>query len=249
MIAGGSIGGADAKAEDSGRKRRTIFVAIVGGLVVILGILALVYSRRAKRAAAIEAQQEERHAELVREVEERRRAESASAHSAQQRAHEESILRAKRAAAASAAVGTMLCPTCKREYPPPAGNFCPQDATRLVPLPEDATIAPAGGVCPACRRGFEPGVKVCPHGRRRAAAVRGRSCDSDSVGEREDLPYLRRALRGGRDLLRKRRHRLGFVELISDTHDRSEKRASTTHDVARSRVQRFREAASSKCAA
>jgi predicted amidophosphoribosyltransferase len=22
---------------------------------------------------------------------------------------------------------------------------------------------PAGGVCPTCKRGFNPGVKVCPH--------------------------------------------------------------------------------------
>ncbi len=161
VIAGSSIGGADAKAEDGARKRKTIFVSIVGALVLVLGILALVYSRRAKKAQAIEKESEERHAELVREAEDRRRAKM-GAHAAQQRAHEESILRVKRVA--EAAVGTMLCPTCKSEFPPPAGNFCPQDATRLVPLADtdDAALAPAGGVCPVCRRGFQPGVRVCP---------------------------------------------------------------------------------------
>jgi hypothetical protein len=161
VIAGSSIGGADAKAEDSARKRKTIFVAIVGTLVLVLGILALVYSKRAKKAAAIEKESEARHQELVREAEERKRA-KLDAHVAQQRAHEESILRVKRAA--EAAVGTMLCTTCKREFPPPAGNFCPQDATRLVPLADadEGALAPAGGVCPVCRRGFQPGVKVCP---------------------------------------------------------------------------------------
>ncbi len=161
VIAGSSIGGADAKGEDGARKRKTIFVGIVGALVVILGILALVYSRRAKKAAVIEKESEDRHHELVREAEDRKRA-KLEAHASQQRAHEESILRVKRAAESS--VGTMLCPTCKREFPPPAGNFCPQDATRLVPLADadESTLAPAGGVCPICRRGFQPGVKVCP---------------------------------------------------------------------------------------
>jgi hypothetical protein len=57
----------------------------------------------------------------------------------------------------------MYCPTCRREYPPPAGNFCPQDATRLVVLSDkDPPPSAMGGVCPVCRRGFEPGVKVCP---------------------------------------------------------------------------------------
>jgi hypothetical protein len=161
VIAGSSIGGSDAKGEDGARKRKTIFVAIVGTLVAVLGVLALMYSRRAKKAEVIEKASEERHQELVREAEDRKRA-KLEAHAAQQRAHEESVLRVKRAA--EAAVGTMLCPTCKREFAPPAGNFCPQDATRLVPLADadEATLAPAGGVCPICRRGFEPGVKVCP---------------------------------------------------------------------------------------
>ncbi len=161
VIAGGSIGGADARGEDGARKRKTIFVAIVGALVVVLGVIAVVYSRRAKKADALEKESEERHAELVRDADERKRA-KLEAHAAQQRAHEESVLRVKRAAAA--AVGTMFCPTCKREYAPPAGNFCGADATRLVPLTEadDAQLAPAGGVCPVCRRGFPPGVKVCP---------------------------------------------------------------------------------------
>jgi hypothetical protein len=161
LIAGGSIGGGDAKAEDGARKRKTIFVAIVGTLVGVLGIIAIVYVRRAGRAKRLEAEQVEHHAERVREIEDRKRLQ-AEAHAAQMRAHQESVERAKVAAARVS--GTMFCPTCKREYPPPAGNFCPQDATRLVVLAENqnAALTPAGGVCPVCRRGFAPGVKVCP---------------------------------------------------------------------------------------
>jgi hypothetical protein len=160
VIAGSTIGGTDAKAEDGARKRRFIFVGIVAVAALVLGVLAFVFSRRAKRAKVIEEEQEERHAERVAEVMARKRA-KVEAHAAQQRAHEESVARAKQVA--SAATGTMFCPTCRREYPPPAGNFCPQDATRLVALAEaEQAAGPMGGVCPVCRRGFEPGVKVCP---------------------------------------------------------------------------------------
>jgi hypothetical protein len=114
----------------------------------------------------MEREQEERHAERVREVEARKRA-KADQHAAQMRAHVESVERAKAVAAARparVAPGTMVCPTCRREYPPPAGSFCSQDATKLVPVAEgnDAVLQPAGGVCPICKRGFAPGVKVCP---------------------------------------------------------------------------------------
>jgi hypothetical protein len=160
VIAGSSIGGGEVKAEDGARRRRMIFIAIVAGSALVLGVLALVFSRRAKRAKVLEEELDDRHAERVAEVLARKRA-KADAHAAQLRAHEESVTRAKQAA--RAAVGTMFCPTCRREYPPPAGNFCPQDATRLVELIDaDPIGAPMGGVCPVCKRGFEPGVKVCP---------------------------------------------------------------------------------------
>jgi hypothetical protein len=171
-IAGSTIGGADTKAEDGARKRRNLFIAIVGSLAVVLGVLALVYMRRQKRATQMEREQDERHAERVRDVEERNRA-KANAHAAQMRAHEESVQRAKAVVAqqtakraAAATPGTMVCPTCRREYPPPAGSFCPQDATKLVPVSDgEEALQPAGGVCPVCKRGFESGVKVCPtHG-------------------------------------------------------------------------------------
>jgi hypothetical protein len=56
----------------------------------------------------------------------------------------------------------MVCPTCRAEY---AGlAFCTRDARRLVPAEEMLTNARAGGgTCVSCRRGFEPGIRRCPH--------------------------------------------------------------------------------------
>jgi hypothetical protein len=175
-IATGSIGGGTdtSKAEEAARKRRLAFIVVVGVLVVALGIIAIVFSRKAKRAAALEAEAERQHAERVRLVQERNR-EKAAAHAAQVRAHQESVqARAARklesegqAAVARApgnASGTMVCPACRREYPATSA-FCPEDASRLVPLNGSEEAAPAGSICPACKRGFDPGVKVCPFDR------------------------------------------------------------------------------------
>jgi hypothetical protein len=161
MIAGGGIGGADAHGEDGARRRKSIFIAIVATLAAVLGVLAWVYSRRSKRADALEREQDERHADKVREVEERRRTRE-EAHAAQVRAHEESVAEAQKAARAT--TGTMTCPTCRREFPPPTGNFCPADATRLVAYVESpgVSLAPAGSVCPSCQRGYPAGTRTCP---------------------------------------------------------------------------------------
>src|SRR5262249_47629409 len=60
------------------------------------------------------------------------------------------------------AVTTMMCPTCRREYPP-TSVYCPQDAAKLVPFNGEGAPPPQGGICPVCKRGYDPGVKVCPH--------------------------------------------------------------------------------------
>ena len=46
-------------------------------------------------------------------------------------------------------------------------TFCPHDGNRLVPSPVSPAQpgGAAGGVCPTCGRGYDPGVKACPvHG-------------------------------------------------------------------------------------
>jgi hypothetical protein len=167
VIATGSIGGSDAKAEDGGRRRKAIFIAIVAAVALALGIVAVVGARRSRRAAALEREAQERHKERLREVEARNK-EKLDTYQAALKAHEESVKKA----AALAASGTnpppaeakLVCPACRREYP--AGtSYCAQDSNRLVPMQpgEDPLTGPMGGICPTCKRGFDPGVKLCPH--------------------------------------------------------------------------------------
>jgi hypothetical protein len=167
VITGESIGGTDVKAEDGSKRRRSIFLAIVAVVALGLGVVALIGARRTRRAAAIERDAQERHAERVREADERRR-EKLARHAAAEHAHVASLAEAAKVAAAEAAdarAGTkMICPACRREYE--SGSlYCPQDSNRLVPFngPHDLSMGPSGGMCPTCKRGFDPGVKVCPH--------------------------------------------------------------------------------------
>jgi len=167
ILATGSIGAAGSRGEDGARRRRTIFIAVVGSLTLVAGIVAIIGLRRARRGRAIELAAEEMHAEKMREHEELKR-QREEQHAAQMRAHHESIQKAQQAAAVmaarGAASGPMFCPSCRREYPP-GSTFCPFDSNRLVAVAghQDILTGPPGGVCPTCKRGFNPGVKVCPH--------------------------------------------------------------------------------------
>jgi hypothetical protein len=179
-LATGSIGAADARAEDTSKQRRVLFISIVGGLALSLGAAALVFARRQKRATAIEKEAEEDYEERLRQAELQRTAKR-SAHDSAVRAHQESLQRAQdaaraaaeraaasRAAAVAGVPERMVCPTCRNEYPATArgsdgSGYCPQDATKLVPLqPGQASSGAAGSICPACKRGFAAGIRTCP---------------------------------------------------------------------------------------
>jgi hypothetical protein len=167
VLATGSIGATDAKAEDSARQRRSIFIVVVAGLAVGLGVVAAIGAMRSRKARGVAQAAESRHADRMREYERQKR-QREEAHTAQMNAHLESVANAQRAAEANAARGAisgpMFCPSCRREFSG-GGAFCPFDSNRLVEIEghQDLLVGPSGGICPTCRRGFNPGVKVCPH--------------------------------------------------------------------------------------
>jgi hypothetical protein len=167
VLATTSIGASRARAEDGASRRRTMFVVVVGGLALVLGMVAAIGALRARRVRQAERVAEQQHAEKMREYERQKR-DREQQHADQMRAHVESIAIAQQQAAAAVArgidSGPSFCPSCRREF---AGGtvFCPFDANRLVAIAghEELLAAPTGGICPTCKRGFNPGVRVCPH--------------------------------------------------------------------------------------
>jgi hypothetical protein len=160
VIASSSLGTKDAHSDDSKRvMRRNLFIGVIGGLTLILAIVAFVGFRRSKKAAALAREAEERHEERMFEHEQRQK-KRAEEHAAQQRAHDESVKRAE--AVKQKRVSTnaqMECPSCRREYP--AGSqFCPHDGSKLQP--QSGSSAPLGNICPVCKRGYDAQTKVCP---------------------------------------------------------------------------------------
>jgi len=149
-IASTSIGAGEGRVEDRSKTRRFVFIGIVGAVLVVLGVLAVVLSRRGRKAKQLEREAEERHEARLQEALERKRTREAQ-HAAQQRAHEESVAareKAKAAAAASAlaaasaasAAGAAapkkrgkICPTCGDRFDG-AADFCGKDGTQLVLL-------------------------------------------------------------------------------------------------------------------
>jgi hypothetical protein len=167
ILATSSIGASRTHAEDGASQRRTTFIVVVGGLSLLLGIVAVVGARRARAAGNSARLAEERHIEKMREYEQKKRAREHQ-HAEQLRAHIQSVAIAQQQAAAAAArgiaTGPSFCPSCRREFPGGVA-FCPFDSNRLVAIAghEDLLAGPVGGVCPTCKRGFNPGVRVCPH--------------------------------------------------------------------------------------
>ncbi|MBS2017297.1 MAG: hypothetical protein JST00_30720 [Deltaproteobacteria bacterium] len=151
-IASTSLGAGEGRVEDRAKSRRYLFIGIIGGVLVLLVVVAALLARRSKRAKELEREAESRHGERLREALERKRVREEQ-HAAQLRAHEESLraremqkqkaiaaAQAAQAAAAAAAAQAALprkrgkiCPTCG-ERSDGSADFCGKDGTALVLL-------------------------------------------------------------------------------------------------------------------
>ena len=143
-IASGSLGGSTAVGEDAARRRKYMFVGVVGSMAVLLAGAGLLLLRRGSRKKTIEIEEEV-------EVQRSRPAVAATAPES------------PAARSAVAPVVRVSCPACRKTFPA-GGTFCPDDGARLVPV-QSETPVPTGGVCPVCQRGFDASVRSCPeHG-------------------------------------------------------------------------------------
>ncbi|HSO34305.1 MAG TPA: hypothetical protein VLT33_17335 [Labilithrix sp.] len=150
-IASTSIGAGEGRVEDRSKQRRWMFIGIVGGVLVLLGIVAAVLRARSRRAAALEDEVKARHESEVAEVLERRRAQQEQ-HALQKRAHEESVAAA--AAARARAKADALAHAAKIN----AAAQTPQAAPEGGP---PSTSPKRGKICPTCGDRFEGGADFC----------------------------------------------------------------------------------------
>ncbi|MEO8982050.1 MAG: hypothetical protein ABI548_20950 [Polyangiaceae bacterium] len=136
-IATTSLGGGSVVTSDDSQRRRVLFVGVVGGTALFLGLLGFVLVQRSRSKAA-----------------------PPSSESRVARVRLSPALTPN----GIAPLGK-ICPTCREDYPPEAA-FCPNDGNRLVAARGNAEpTGPSGGVCPICGQGYDPGVLTCPkHG-------------------------------------------------------------------------------------
>ena len=178
VIAPSELGGEGVRARNASQRRRAWFITIIGGFALALGILALVFQRRTRKAAALEKLALERHEARVRDVE-NRRGHLRQAHAEQLQAHEESVERAQKATAATAAKATRAGAAGARGYGAVSSASLAAAASNAVPnVVPDLPPPDAALVCTTCRREFPPrgsreggGGIFCPFDATRLSAI------------------------------------------------------------------------------
>ncbi len=167
-IASSSIGAGEGRVEDRAKTRRWVFIGIVSGVLVVLGVLAAILRGRSRKAAEIVKEATERHEAEVADVLERRRIREAE-HAAQKRAHEESVAAA---AAARAKAARDLAAKLAASPPPGGGPGSPGLPHPAPPHPPPGagagtgTVAMSAGapkrkICPTCGDRFDLATDYC----------------------------------------------------------------------------------------
>jgi hypothetical protein len=135
-IATSALGGGSVVTRDDSQRRRIIFVGVVGGTALVLGLLGFALVQHSRRKPLEPEPRTVRPARLTPSITPN---------------HLPPLGK--------------VCPTCREEYPPEAA-FCPNDGNRLVAARGNAEpTGPSGGICPICGQGYDPGVLTCPkHG-------------------------------------------------------------------------------------
>jgi predicted nucleic acid-binding Zn ribbon protein len=130
-----AIGGGSVVARDDSQRRRSLFVGVVGGSALLLGLLGFALVQRSRRKPV----PPEPHAPRVR--------------------------LAPALTPSGLPPLAKLCPTCREEYPPEATFCPSDGNRLVASRGNAEPAGPSGGVCPVCGQGYDPGVLTCPkHG-------------------------------------------------------------------------------------
>ncbi|HTJ43805.1 MAG TPA: hypothetical protein VL463_16980 [Kofleriaceae bacterium] len=148
-----------ATAADSSETRTTLVAVILLLGAVLVGLVALLVALR-RRAPSEEPAETPAPTPMPRPMP---RVASPPVRQTRRRAPSVPSAGGDLAVASSATSSSgMVCPTCRSEYQ--GHTYCIRDARRLVPAEEMlAGGRGPGGMCVACRRAFEPGLRRCPH--------------------------------------------------------------------------------------
>ncbi|HYQ00493.1 MAG TPA: hypothetical protein VER96_17570 [Polyangiaceae bacterium] len=134
-IATSALGGGSVVTRDDSQRRRIIFVGVVGGTALVLGLLGFALVQHSRRKP------------LEPEPRPPRQRPSTSITPNH-----------------LPALGK-VCPTCREEYPPEAGFCPNDGNRLVPIRGNAEPTGPSGGVCPVCGQGYDPGVLICPkHG-------------------------------------------------------------------------------------
>ncbi|MCU0689813.1 MAG: hypothetical protein MUF54_00290 [Polyangiaceae bacterium] len=162
-IAAGSLGGVKAVADDTAKKRKTVFAILVGAGALTLFAVALIMLRRSVKKRPLPQDDEPDEPDAPAPVARRASGEHVPGPGADARARQRHVVYEVERRADAQPPAQMTCPVCHRDLPP-GSLFCPDDGTMLVKssASTSAVRAPVGGICPTCERGYPSTVKYCP---------------------------------------------------------------------------------------
>ncbi len=134
-IATSALGGGSVVTRDDSQRRRIIFVGVVGGTALVLGLLGFALVQHGRR----------------KPLEPEPRAPRTRLAPAITPNHLPPLGK--------------VCPTCREEYPPEAAFCPNDGNRLVAARGNAEPTGPSGGVCPICGQGYDPGVLTCPkHG-------------------------------------------------------------------------------------
>ncbi len=167
-IATTSLGGGSVVARDDSQRRRVLFVGVVGGAALVLGLLGFALVQHSRRKALLP----EPRAPRVR--------------------------LAPALTPTGLPPLAKMCPTCREEYPPEATFCPNDGNRLVASRGNAEPAGPSGGVCPVCGQGYDPGVLTCPkHGEELLpAAVHGSVRPIDALITKKICPVCGKQFSG-----------------------------------------------------